>query len=133
MKKRTDRACDLPARMLEVSCVRIWLKTKEPRGASIVSFIVRAGACSPSNAPSRRALQIVSAIVEHREMRIPEREKMAEKTLGLKNLVMFILAPLVSIQFTLHPILFSYSSGFHKFSNFFFGLISYDDSREFDL
>jgi hypothetical protein len=42
--------------------VRTWVKTLNPKGEAMESLIVRAGACSPSSAPSRSALQMDSAI-----------------------------------------------------------------------
>lgn len=38
------------------------MKASKPKGLGIESFIVNAGACSPAKDPSRKALQIVSAI-----------------------------------------------------------------------
>lgn len=38
------------------------MKTWNPKGEAMESLIVRAGACSPSSAPSRSALQMDSAI-----------------------------------------------------------------------
>lgn len=61
-EEETDFAWDFPAKMLEESWVRTWLKTSKPNGEVIESFIVSAGACSPSTAPSRSALHIISAI-----------------------------------------------------------------------
>lgn len=42
--------------------MRTWVKTWNPKGEAMESLIVRAGACSPSSAPSRSALQMDSAI-----------------------------------------------------------------------
>lgn len=53
---------DFPERMKEESWARTWLKTSKPSGDLMQSLMVRAGACSPSNRPSRSALQIESAI-----------------------------------------------------------------------
>ena len=58
----TDRDWDFAAKMLEESWVRRWVKTWKPKGEAMESLMVRAGACSPCNAPSRSALQIDSAI-----------------------------------------------------------------------
>lgn len=42
--------------------MRTWVKTLNPKGEAMESLIVRAGACSPSSAPSLSALQMDSAI-----------------------------------------------------------------------
>jgi hypothetical protein len=59
-----NRDWDLEAKMKEESWERTWEKTWKPNGEAVVSLIVRVGACSPSNDPSRRVLHIDSAIVE---------------------------------------------------------------------
>ncbi len=56
--------------------MRTWVKTLNPKGEAIESLIVRAGACSPSSAPSLSALQMDSAIgAEDLELQLQAFEK----------------------------------------------------------
>ena len=63
--RASERNCDwdFGAMRWGESWRRRWENTSAARGAARESLIVRVGASSPSNAPSRRVLQIDSAIV----------------------------------------------------------------------
>lgn len=82
------------------------------------SLIVRAGACSPSNAPSRSALQIHSAAIVAYWLQRREKEQLVKKKRGL----------FLSIQ--LHE---TTSSRFFIFKTFYFFYFSENEPETADV